>query len=100
MEYTWKLRGQFMRVYENEYVVLYPVQIGIKTDEDAIIVYGQNGDTLNIAQIKNSSQILEMLERLFPVMRADFAHLLIGNFDQIAEILMSNRLTINTEHKE
>ena len=32
-------------------------EIGIETDEDAIIVHGSNGEVLNIAELANASEI-------------------------------------------
>ena len=104
IKYTQKLREQFERVYGMQHVVLYPVQIGIETDEDAIIVHGHNGDRLNIAEVTDATQIEGGLKVLFPdmshVMRSDFAHLLEGNFSHIAEIRTANRPTIDIEHRE
>jgi hypothetical protein len=102
--YTSKLKQQFERVYGSSHVVVYPVQVGLETDEDAILVHGENGEVLNLATVTDPGEIGGRLREMFPdmtlTMRSDFAHLLEGNFQHISEVRASKRPVIDLNHKE
>ena len=84
-----------------------PIVCGIETDLDALILHGEDDDTVvDLAKIKQSSQIEleELLSSLYPTMPErivrDMIPLVRGNIRHIAEIRASNRPIADAEHKE
>ena len=100
-----KLKNQFISVYGKGGVV--PVVCGIETDLDALVLHGEDDDTvIDLANIKHSSQIEleELLYSLYPTMPNrivnDMMPLVRGNIRHIAEIRATNRPAADAEHKE
>lgn len=100
-----KLKKQFERVYGRNAVI--PIVCGIETDLDALILHGDDENSVvDLAKIKQTSQIEleEMLYSLYPSMPEKVVHDLIplvrGNIRHIGEIRASNRPTEEAEHKE
>lgn len=85
---------------------MYPIQIGVETDEDALLLHGKDGRTLNLADMAHApkEKIRVMLERLYPDMKPkmkdDFVPLVMGNIEHIAEIRKSKRPIKAIEHGE
>lgn len=105
-EYTKNLKRQVERVFGKIHSTVYPIQLGIETDEDALILHGENGETLNLA---NEPEIREMelylqLQKLFPDMKRkileDLIPLLLGNLRHISEVRETKRPIEDTQHKE
>lgn len=100
-----KLKNQFESVYGKGGAVV-PIVCGIETDLDALILHGENGRFIDLANTKESSQleVEEMLRSLYPSMPEriirDFLPLVRGNIRHIAEIRSSNRPIEEAEHKE
>ncbi len=101
-----KLKDQFIRVYGRGGAVM-PIVCGIETDLDALILHGEDVETVvDLAKIKQSSQLEleELLYSLYPAMPErivrDLIPLVRGNIRHIAEIRASNRPTEDAEHKE
>lgn len=85
--------------------VFYPIQVGIETDDEALILHG-NGQTLDlgIESSMTEHEIFQKLEVLYPGMKkqviADFVPLLLGNQKHIQEIRESHRPIEEASHKE
>lgn len=98
------LKTQFDRIYGKGAVV--PIVCGIETDLDALILHGDEGRAIDLAEVKKSSKIeLEsMLRSLYPSMperiTMDMLPLIEGNIRHIAEIRASNRPIAEVEHNE
>jgi len=105
-EHTENLREQAERIFGTHHTVVYPIQIGVETDEDAIIIHGKNGKVLNLANVKeSSSETLRVeFEQLFPDMKErmikDLLPILLGNLCHIEEIRRSKRPIKEVEHGE
>jgi hypothetical protein len=105
LAHTLHLKHQAETIYGKRHLVVYPVQITIETDEDALII--RNGShQLNLAENLNLSTdaLHSRLRALFPDMKhemiGDFVPLLEGNLRHIAEVQKAKRPLIDTEHRE
>lgn len=104
--YTRDLSNQIERVFGTEHKVIYPIQVGIETDDEALIVHGKNGETLNLAEEPAATEdaLRQRVEKLYPdmgkQMAVDIVPLFLGNQRHIAAIRASNRPVVNTEHRE
>jgi hypothetical protein len=101
---TLKLREQFEKVYGKNAV--FPIICGIETDLDALVLHGEDGEPVDLAEVKiNDSVELEaMLRKLYPTMseriRQDMLPLVEGNIRHIQDIVSSKRPIAEAEHKE
>jgi hypothetical protein len=99
-----KLKDQFDRIYGKGAVV--PIVCGIETDLDALILHGEDGSAIDLAETKKMSKIelKNMLRSLYPSMSeqiiSDMLPLIEGNIRHIAEIRSSNRPITEVEHNE
>ena len=101
------LRQKIEVVFGKVNRVVYPILVGIETDEDALVLHGTNGEVLDIAEIPSSTSNDEMLiaiNRLYPDMRfhmkRDLLRLLMGNLRHIKKIRTEQRLPIELDHRE
>ncbi len=99
-----KLRQQFERVFRRDGV--FPIQCGIETDLDALVLHGENGEIIDLSEITNPSPevVSATLERLYPYIPSrvlgDIAPLVMGNISHIESIRRSKRPLEYTEHRE
>lgn len=104
--FTKKLREQFDHIFGLKHMVVYPIQLGIETDEDALIFHGANGKSWNLAEEKliGERDLRHELERIYPDMKprliADLLPLVVGNIAHIAEVRHAKRPIAEAEHKE
>ncbi len=105
-KFTANLKIQFERVFGQNHSVVYPIQVGIETDDDALIFHGKNGSLLNLAEENEADEeILRIkLQKLFPdmqrVMIEDLLPLVLGNIRHIAEVRTMRRPVEDIDHKE
>ncbi len=104
-EHTLKLKREAERIYGARHVVVYPVQVTIETDEDALII--RNGDdelNLAVSSKLTTDDLRQKIRELFPDMKPemveDFLPLLEGNIRHIQEVRAMNRPLVDTEHRE
>lgn len=101
---TQNLIEDLAEAFGNE--VFYPIQVGIETDDEALIVHGKNGEVLDIGQSENMTEqeLRSKLIEIFPNMKLhvidDFMPLLLGNQQHVKEIRASNRPIADAEHRE
>lgn len=101
-----KLKEQFERVFGKLHSVVYPVMVGIETDEDALIIHGENRELFDLSKETSSDEttIKKKIEKLFPAMQQemieDFLPLLVGNIEHVKEIRETKRPAEDTNHKE
>lgn len=85
---------------------VYPILVGIETDEDALIFHGHKGELLNLAKVEvlPNEQIKSELTRLYPDMKErivnDLVPLVKGNLDHIHEVRITKRPITDMDHKE
>lgn len=101
-----QLRLQIESVFGKDHSVVYPVLIGIETDEDALILHGQKDRILDLSTINEANEdlLLNDLHSLFPDMKPqiiqDLLPLVIGNIKHIQEIRASGRKPVDLDHQE
>lgn len=100
------LRDQIERVFGANHNIVYPVVLGIETDEDALIFHGVNEKVLDMAGHAHIDEDLlrAQLHALYPDMKmqivSDLLPLAVGNAAHIAEVRASGRKPIDSVHKE
>lgn len=103
--HTYAIKRQVEQVFGQGHGTVYPIVCGFETDEDALILHGENGDLLEVAGLTpQDSNTLELrLEKLFPDMpgqvRRDLLPLILGNIAHVAETRLAIR-ALNIEHRE
>lgn len=99
-----QLAEQTETVFGKSPRVVYPVVVGVETDEEGLVIHGINGESLDMATLSTVEGLEGKIHDLFPDMDEqmvrDFIPLLIGNWEHIAEIRASNRPPIDLEHRE
>jgi hypothetical protein len=107
--HTYDIRRQVEHIFGSEHGTVYPLVCGFETDEDALIIHGQDGQRLDLATLTTTDRAtLELgLTALLPDMpermRADLLPLLLGNLDHIEEVRAQNRRNerqLDIEHRE
>jgi hypothetical protein len=99
------IRSQVDTIFGAGHQTVYPLVCGFETDEDALILHNEAGDTLDLSSITPQAQAsLEAnVSELFPEMpgevRRDLMPLLQGNVQHIAQIRTSER-ELAVEHRE
>lgn len=103
--HTQHLLGQFEAVFGKGHGTVYPLICGFETDEDALILHGTGGATLDLSTLTagDADTLPARLAALFPdmpqQMRADLLPLLNGNLARIEEVRQTPR-RLDGEHRE
>ncbi len=101
-----RLRHDFETVFGEHHQVVYPIRVGIETDEDALILHGENGQVLDLGlePPMNEDDLRIHVERLYPDMHPqiveDLIALLHGNERHIIAVRESKRPIADFNHKE
>ncbi len=96
-KFTANFRDQIRRIYGENNQVVFPVLIGIETDDDVLILHGDNGEVVDMGEVEEEDEasLVLMIRRLFPNMPerivSDFLPIIKGNLNQLGE---------KKEHKE
>ena len=100
------VKAQLEHVFGRRHGSVYPLVCGFETDEDALILHGASGETLDLSTLPadtGRSQLLARLQPLFPdmpqQMLADLARLAAGNLEHVAEVRHADR-QLDIEHRE
>jgi hypothetical protein len=105
MAHTQAIKAQVEHVFGHGHGTVYPLVCGFETDEDALILHGDDGAKLNLAEVPpdQADTLLPRLTALLPdmsvQMREDLLPLLKGNLERIAQVRQLNR-TLDIEHRE
>ena len=103
--HTEAIKAQVEHVFGSGHGSVFPLVCGFETDEDALILHGDDGTQLNLAEISpdHADTLRPRLTALFPdmsaQMREDLLPLLKGNLERIAQVRQLNR-TLDIEHRE
>ncbi|MBI4743174.1 MAG: hypothetical protein HY777_16835 [Betaproteobacteria bacterium] len=109
MAHTREIRRQVEHIFGGGHGTVYPLVCGFETDEDALVIHGADGRTLDLStQGTGEVATLELrLAALLPdmpaQMRADLLPLLAGNLAHVAQVREQARLgerTLDVEHRE
>lgn len=99
-----KLAEQTETVFGKVPRMVYPVVVGVETDEEGLVLHGVNGDSIDIAALASLEGLEAKIRDLYPNMDAqmvhDFLPLLSGNWEHIRDIRAENRPPIDLEHRE
>lgn len=105
-----KLRKQFEHVFGRGHSVVYPILVGIETDEDALTFHGSNGHFFEVAKESKGKRddetdyIYRCLCTLYPDMnvsvRRDLLPLVVGNMAYVRRVRTQNRTFNDVEHRE
>ncbi len=105
-EYVTGLKKQIETVYGTKHSVVYPIQVGIETDDDALVLHGEDGRVFDLSRepMMHEDELRYRVRQLYPDMRAeivdDLLPLLFGNLRHIAEVRRSQRPITEVEHGE
>ena len=108
-----KLKKEFDFVYSNfdkpNRTRLFAIEVGVETDWESMLLHGENGQTIDLADIKDSSEssVRSLLISLYPkiyeiapnVIR-DFVPLVKGNILHTQEVKKSGRPVEEADHRE
>jgi hypothetical protein len=101
--HTFAIRRQIEQVYGAGHQTVYPLVCGFETDEDALILHGENNQTLDVSTLKETETLPARLRMMFPdmpeQMRADLLPLIEGNMRHVVEVRKSVR-QLDAEHRE
>jgi hypothetical protein len=103
--HTYQIKRQVETVFGSGHKTVYPIVCGFETDEDALILHGSNGESLNMAEIKPSERdtLRPRLEAIFPDMSQqmlnDLLPLVAGNLDHVEEARKTPR-ELDIVHRE
>lgn len=104
-EHVRQLVNQIETVFGRGHGTVYPLICGFETDEDALLLHGAGGATLDLAQLSpaDAATLPARLAALFPdmreQMRSDLVPLLAGNLAHVAELRTTTR-TLDADHHE
>lgn len=100
------LAEQFKKAFGYNHVAVFPIVVGIETDEDSLIFHGEDKETFNVAEHTDVGEehIYNDLRRMYPetpdAIIEDLVPLVVGNQKHIKEIRAANRPVVEMEHKE
>jgi hypothetical protein len=103
--HTFEIQREVSTLFGDGHGNVYPLVCGFETDEDALVVHGQDGQTLNMAHlgVQDIDSLPQRLQQLLPDMptqiRHDLLPLMIGNLAHIADIRRQTR-RLDIEHRE
>jgi len=109
IEHTQEIRGQVEHIFGSGHGTVYPLVCGFETDEDALVIHGVDGHTLDLATLGawDVTTLEPRLAALLPdmpaQMRADLLPLLAGNLEHIAQVreqVRRSERTLDIEHRE
>jgi len=109
MAHTYEIRDQVEHIFGAAHGTVYPLVVGLETDEDALIVHGENGARLDMATLARADRprLAERLAALLPDMPAqmlvDLLPLLEGNLDHIATVreqIVRHERQLDFDHRE
>ncbi|MDP1927177.1 MAG: carboxysome shell carbonic anhydrase [Thiobacillus sp.] len=101
--HSFAIRSQIEQVYGADHQTVYPLVCGFETNDDALILHGQNGDVLDASTVTDIETLPVRLQTLFPdmpeQMRDDLLPLVLGNIRYVAEVRQAAR-ALDIEHRE
>ncbi|MCX7668979.1 MAG: carboxysome shell carbonic anhydrase, partial [Anaerolineae bacterium] len=109
MRHAAEIRAQVEHIFGAAHGTVYPLVVGLETDEDALILHGATGATLDLAKLApgEAAALAQRLSALLPDMpdgmRADLLPLLRGNLAHIAEVraqIERHERQLDFDHRE
>ncbi|MDP2793020.1 MAG: carboxysome shell carbonic anhydrase, partial [Sulfurisoma sp.] len=109
MAHTREIRRQVEHIFGGGHGTVYPLVCGFETDEDALVIHGADGATLDLSTYSASDaatlepRLAALLPDMPAQMRADLLPLLRGNLEHIAQVREQSRRherLLDVEHRE
>ena len=109
MAHTHEIRQQVERIFGAAHNTVYPLVVGLETDEDALVIHSQANQQLDIAvaDTADGATLARDLASLLPdmpaQMRADLLPLLLGNLEHIRAVRTQTarqERQLDIEHRE
>lgn len=103
--HTYEIKREVEHVFGLGHGTVYPIVCGFETDDDALILHGNNGDALEVAKLgpQEANTLGLRLGALFPDMpnqvRQDLLPLILGNMAHVAEVQRTQR-ALDIVHRE
>ena len=95
-EAAFRLAEQAERVFGLSPRIIYPIVVGMETDEEGLVLHGKGGRQFAVANVTSPGEFEGLLRDLCPdmdeQMLSDLLPLLQGNWDHVREIRASRRL--------
>ncbi len=107
--HAYEIRAQMEHIFGAAHGTVYPLVCGFETDEDALILHGNDGDKLDMGIIDAASantlppRLATLLPDMAEQMRADLLPLLLGNLAHIAQVraqVRQHERQLDIEHRE
>jgi hypothetical protein len=101
-----KLRKQFESAFGGNHVTVFPIVVGIETDEGGLVFHGEGKDTFDVANHVDASaenlhsQLRHMYEEFPEHIVDDLMPLVMGNQKYVKMIRAQKRPVVDMEHKE
>ncbi len=107
-KFTRNLLEEIEWVYGRDHQVVYPIQVGIETDEDALVFHGaKEGQILDLASESPSTSADKLRDKLRSLyqgmqweMLEDLLPLAVRNLEHIADIRKEHRSVLDINHQE
>ena len=100
------VKAQVEHVFGRQHGTVYPLVCGFETDQDALILHGLDGRTLDVSTLPATEDEAGLRARLHPLfpdmprqMLVDLARLVAGNIAHVAEVRQTDR-QLDIEHRE
>lgn len=109
MAHTREIRRQVEHIFGSGHGTVYPLVCGFETDEDALLLHGADGATLDLASFSAADtatlepRLAALLPDMATQMRADLLPLLRGNLEHVAQVREQTRRherMLDVEHRE
>ncbi len=109
VRHTYAIRAQMEAIFGAAHGTVYPLVCGLETDEDALIVHGEHGARLDLAELASgdgpllAGRLAALLPDMPTQMRADLLPLLEGNLERIATVraqIARQERQLDFEHRE
>ena len=109
MAHTYDIRRQVEAIFGATHGTVYPLVVGLETDEDALIIHGHDGEKLELATLPTADRtaldhrLATLLPDMAAQMRADLLPLLRGNLEHIDQVrtqIADHKRHLDIEHRE
>ena len=107
--HTYEIQRQLEQIFGAAHGTVYPLVCGLETDEDALIIHGQEGNRLDMAALTETQRtalepaLASLLPDMPAQMRADLLPLLHGNLEHIDDVraqIARHERQLDFEHRE
>lgn len=107
--HTRQIRRQVEHIFGSAHDTVYPLVCGFETDEEALVIHGDDGQTLDLAEFSLTDvatlepRLAALVPHMHARMREDLLPLLRGNLEhikQIREEAERHERTLDAEHRE